>query len=47
MIGRSPSSKQDVEASTRDESVWILKCTNGSYRMRLVPDMAAKVEKIN
>jgi hypothetical protein len=44
---RALSSKQDVEASTRDESVWILQCTNGNYRMRLVPDMAAKVEKIN
>ena len=44
---RALSSKQDVEASTRDESVWILKCTNGNYRMRLVPDMAAKVERID
>jgi hypothetical protein len=44
---RMLSSKQDVEASKRDESVWLVKCTNGNYRMRLVPDMAAKVERID
>jgi len=44
---RALSSEQDVEASKRDESVWVLKCTNGNYRVRLVPDMAAKVERID
>jgi len=44
---RALSSEQDVEASRRDESVWVLKCTNGNYRVRLVPDMAAKVERID
>lgn len=39
--------EQDVEASRRDVSVWVLRCTNGSYRMRLVPDVAAKVERID
>ena len=36
-----------VEASKRDETVWVVKCTNGNYRMRLIPGMAAKVERIN
>ena len=30
-----------------DDAVWILKCDNGSYRVRLIPDMAAKVERLD
>ena len=41
------SSQRDGDRSSRDESVWILKCSNGLYRVRLIPDMAAKVEKID
>ena len=41
------SSQRDGDKSNRDESVWILKCTNGTYRVRLIPDMAAKIEKID
>ena len=41
------SSQRDGDRSSRDESVWILKCTNGAYRVRLIPDMAAKIEKID
>jgi hypothetical protein len=33
-------------ASRPDEQVWLIKCRNGSYRVRLIPDMAAKVERI-
>ena len=44
---RVVTSKQDVEASRRDETVWLLNCTNGNYRMRLIPDMAAKIERID
>ncbi len=29
-----------------DDAVWILKCDNASYRVRLIPDMAAKVERL-
>jgi hypothetical protein len=29
-----------------DDAVWILKCQNATYRVRLIPDMAAKVEPI-
>ena len=41
------SAKQDAQASKPDETVWILQCESGSYRVRLVPDMAATVEKID
>jgi hypothetical protein len=41
------SAKQDAQASKPDEAVWILQCESGSYRVRLIPDMAAKVERID
>ena len=41
------SAKQDTQASKPDEAVWILQCESGSYRVRLIPDMAATVEKID
>jgi hypothetical protein len=41
------SAKRDAQASKPDEAVWILQCESGSYRVRLIPDMAAKVEKID
>lgn len=44
---RALSSEQDVRSSKPNEAVWVLKCTNGNYRMRVVPDMAAKVERID
>lgn len=44
----SPQSAQrDLQASRPDEAVWILQCESGSYRVRLVPDMAARVEQID
>ena len=44
----SPQSAQrDPQASRPDEAVWILQCESGAYRVRLVPDLAAKVEQIN
>ena len=38
------SAKRDGERL--DDAVWILKCQNSTYRVRLVPDMAAKVEQL-
>jgi cytochrome c len=44
----SPQSAQrDPQASRPDEAVWILQRESGGYRVRLVPDLAAKVERIN
>jgi hypothetical protein len=41
------SAEQDVQASRPDEAVWIVKCENSKYRMRLDPDMGAKVERLD
>lgn len=41
------SATRDKAASKPDEAVWVLKCDGAVYRVRLVPDMAAKVEKIS
>ena len=38
---------RDQTASAPDEAVWILNCENATYRVRLVPDMAAQVEKLD
>ena len=38
------SAKRDVAQSAPNETVWVLDCENGSYRVTLVPDLAAKVE---
>jgi hypothetical protein len=40
------SATRDAALSKPDEAVWVLKCDGVSYRIRLVPDQAAKVEKI-
>ncbi len=41
------SAEQDVQASRPDEEVWIVQCENARYRMRLHPDMAAEVDKLD
>jgi hypothetical protein len=41
------SAERDTQASTPDQAVWIVQCENAKYRMRLNPDMAAKVERID
>lgn len=40
------SADQDMQASKPDEAVWVIQCEDASYRVRLVPDMAATVERI-
>jgi hypothetical protein len=42
----SLSAERDVERSKPDEPVWVLKCANAAYRIRLIPDQAASVEQI-
>ena len=39
------SAKRDPTA--QDDAVWTLTCADASYRVRLVPDQAAIVEKLN
>jgi hypothetical protein len=41
------SAERDVELSSPDEAAWILKCDNATYRVKLIPDMAAKVERLD
>jgi hypothetical protein len=36
------SAQRDPEQSNPDEPVWILACANPTYRVRLVPNMAAR-----
>jgi len=38
---------RDASASRPDTPVWILDCGNATYRVQLIPNMAAKVEKID
>jgi hypothetical protein len=40
------SAKSEPQLSKPNEAVWILKCENSVYRVRLIPDMAATVERI-
>jgi hypothetical protein len=37
----------DKQASRPNEQVWVLRCANATYRVRLIPDMAAHVERLN
>jgi len=37
---------RDRAASAPNAAVWILRCNNATYRVRLTPDMAAEVERI-
>ena len=41
------SATRDPQASKPNEEVWILRCEGASYRVRLIPDIAARVERIN
>ena len=37
---------RDRQASRPNETVWILRCNTITYRVILVPDMAARVERV-
>jgi len=41
------SAERDIQASKPDEEVWIVQREHSKYRMRLDPDMAARVERID
>jgi hypothetical protein len=40
------SAQRDPKGSKADEPMWTLRCSNATYRVRLIPDMAAKVEEV-
>ena len=37
---------RDKKRSRPDHDVWVLKCSNATYRVSRAPDMAAKVEPL-
>jgi hypothetical protein len=37
---------RDTKRSRPDRSVWVLKCSNATYRITRAPDMGAKVEPL-
>ena len=41
------TAQRDIQLSKPDEAVWTVRCLNASYRMRLVPDMAARVQQLD
>ena len=40
------AAERDQPASRPNETVWILRCGNATYRVTLIPDMAARVERL-
>jgi hypothetical protein len=44
---KAQASKEELAQSAPNETVWILNCESGSYRVTLVPDLAAKIERLN
>ena len=43
---RSLGAVRDKKRSKPDYAVWVLKCSNATYRIGRFPDMAAKVEPL-
>jgi hypothetical protein len=41
------SATRDKKQSSPDVSVWVLRCESNSYRVRLAPDMAARIQRLN
>lgn len=37
---------RDIRSSRPDHAVWVLKCSNATYRVSRAPDMEAKVEPL-
>jgi Domain of unknown function (DUF4345) len=40
------SATRGTVLSKPNEAVWVLKCANASYRLTLIPNMAARVERL-
>jgi len=40
------SAMRDAKRSKPDHAVWVLKCSNATYRISRFPDMAAQVEQL-
>ncbi len=40
------SATREGDATKYDDAVWLLKCDEATYKVQLIPDMAAKVERL-
>lgn len=40
------AAEKDQKRSKADRAVWTVSCKNAAYRVHLVPDMAAQIQKI-
>ena len=45
--GTAENAARDEELSKPDSEVWILTCDNATYQVRLRPDMAAEIRKLD
>ena len=43
---RPVGAKRDSKRSKPDYAVWVLTCSNGTYRVGRAPDMSASVERL-
>ena len=39
--------QRDLAASKPDQPVWVLRCDNATYWVRMIPDMAAQIRRID
>lgn len=44
---KAKSAKRDKDASKPGEKAWVLTCENATYRVRTIPNMADKVERLD
>jgi hypothetical protein len=47
MCEKPESAVRDAERSRPNGIVWVLKCEKATYRVKLIPDMAADVQLVN
>ena len=40
------SAEREADATKYDDAVWVLKCEDATYKVQLIPNMAAKVERL-
>jgi hypothetical protein len=45
--GQPIGAERDPALARADSAVWLLSCNDVRYRIRLVPDMAARVERLD
>jgi hypothetical protein len=41
------NAQKDIRRSKPDQAVWVLKCKTATFRIRLNPDMAAQVKRLD